>query len=74
MTEKTIKRKCNNCKTERRTTVHPDEEKEYICEQCYKSIAKTALKESSPTKGFVIAVIIFITGMFVEWALLKFVF
>lgn len=74
MKETTIKRVCNNCKIERRTTVHPAEEKEYICEVCYKSIAKIALKESSSLKGFVIAVIIFITGMVVEWALVKFVF
>ncbi len=65
MPEKTIYRTCGNCATEKRTTVYPEEEKEYICEKCYKDIAKVALKESSPWKGFFIAVFIFIVGILI---------
>ncbi len=74
MTEKIEHRTCEDCGEEKRTTVSFLEEPIYYCEECKKKTAMIAYRKSTTMKGLIVAIIIFVTGMVVEWALLKFMF
>ena len=74
MTEKKIYRTCVNCGEEKRTTIHPHEEEEYLCGECCRSIAKTALDKSSVGKGTKIAVILVVISLIVGYLIGKFIF
>ena len=66
MTEPTEYRVCLRCNEGKKTTVREEEEENYYCEECLKEIARVALKESSPVKGFIIigivAIIAYLLG------------
>ena len=53
---------CLRCDEVKKTTVLEEEEKKYYCEDCLKEIARVALKESSPVKGFIIIGIVAIVA------------
>jgi len=63
--EKQIPRTCLDCGEEKRTTVHPDEEKEYYCVECLIREGRKTYNSSNPMIGFVSVIIIFIAGVLI---------
>ena len=69
--EKHIKRICNECDQERRTTVHPYEEATYFCNECLIRAGKYAYASNSSARGGKIVLIVAVVFTLLGFILAK---